>query len=262
MNLYGIYAWFGYLLPLEERFRLIREAGFDCVMLWWGDDFYELDGEKTNHPKLARKHGLMVENAHAPYQFSNDLWNSGLDGDAYEELIINCIKDCAACEIPTLVMHINDGPLPAQLGNDGIQRLARLVEEAEHDNIVLALENLQTPKYLDYVFSRINSEHLGFCYDSGHEFAISGRFSLLKKYGHLLKALHLHDNNGKEDQHLLPGEGQIDWTNLAMQIKDTGYTGPVALESCAPWNEEIGGNNRESPEAYLKRAIQTVQKIF
>lgn len=260
MNLYGIYAWFGYLLPLKERFRLIRDAGFDCVMLWWGDDFYELDGKKTAHPELARSYGLTVENAHAPYQFSNDLWDSGINGTAYEKLIMGCIEDCAACGIPTLVMHIIDDPF-LKIGDAGICRLQRLVEQAERDNVTLALENVQKPQYLDCIFSRIKSEHLGFCYDSGHEFAISGGFSLLEKYGCLLKAMHLHDNNGKEDQHLLPGEGKINWTDVAAKIKAAGYKGAICLESCAPWDEQTGKSSSEPPEAYLKRAIQAVEKI-
>ena len=39
----GIYDCFGYGLgydvSFEERYRLIKEAGFDCVMLWWSDKF-------------------------------------------------------------------------------------------------------------------------------------------------------------------------------------------------------------------------------
>ena len=39
----GIYDCFGYGgsfdVPFEERYRLIKMAGFDCVMLWWSDKF-------------------------------------------------------------------------------------------------------------------------------------------------------------------------------------------------------------------------------
>ena len=37
----GIFAWFGYELPLQESLRLIRASGFGRVMLWWG----EYDGD-------------------------------------------------------------------------------------------------------------------------------------------------------------------------------------------------------------------------
>lgn len=39
----GIYDCFGYGpgydVSFEERYRLIKKAGFDCVMLWWSDKF-------------------------------------------------------------------------------------------------------------------------------------------------------------------------------------------------------------------------------
>ena len=261
MNLYGIFAWFGYVLPLKERLHLISEAGFTSVMLWWGNEFYELDGEKMEHPDLARKHNLLVENVHAPYQFTNDLWDEGLNGNNFEKLIAGCIEDCAACEVPTLVMHIANGPMQPGSVNAGIQRLTRLLELAERNHITLALENVDNIEYLDLVFSRLHSDCLGFCYDSGHEFAVSGKFLLLNKYGSMLKALHLHDNNGKEDQHLLPGEGHLDWIKVTSQIRDTGYKGSLSLESSAPWYEDLDESKRESPEHYLRRAYQAAKKL-
>ena len=39
----GIYDCFGYgtgyEVSFEERYKLIKNAGFDCVMLWWSDKF-------------------------------------------------------------------------------------------------------------------------------------------------------------------------------------------------------------------------------
>lgn len=44
----GIYDCFGYgpgyTVSFEERYKLIRKAGFDCVMLWWSDQFGRGDG--------------------------------------------------------------------------------------------------------------------------------------------------------------------------------------------------------------------------
>ncbi|MGN7385233.1 hypothetical protein [Paenibacillus sp. SAFN-117] len=34
-----IYDWFGYELPIKERYQLIKEAGFDGVLLWWSEDY-------------------------------------------------------------------------------------------------------------------------------------------------------------------------------------------------------------------------------
>ncbi|MDR3645234.1 MAG: sugar phosphate isomerase/epimerase [Clostridia bacterium] len=256
----GIYAWFGYVLPLKERLRLIKDAGFSCVLLWWGDEFRELDGDKEEHPALARRLGLRVENAHAPYADANDLWDAGLRGDAFEALLKGCIKSCAVCEIPTLVLHVTDGPEPPPMNTSGALRLARLAELGEKIGVKLAVENVQRPETLDFVFSQPGCETLGFCYDSGHAFACAEGAALPEKFGSKLCALHLHDNNSHEDQHLLPGEGGIDWPTLAGRLRATAYHGPVTLESAAPWSEETQ-NDRELPESYLRRAFEAACRV-
>ena len=52
-----IYDWFGYELPIKERYRLIKEAGFDGVLLWWSDGFGRdaCLGDYRNGHKLCEK---------------------------------------------------------------------------------------------------------------------------------------------------------------------------------------------------------------
>ncbi len=61
----GIYDCFGYGtgydVSFEERYRLIKEAGFDCVMLWWSDKFGRGDDYKKD-VKFAKNAGLYIEN--------------------------------------------------------------------------------------------------------------------------------------------------------------------------------------------------------
>jgi hypothetical protein len=33
----SIFSWFSYQIPLREGLALIKQAGFDAVMLWWGN---------------------------------------------------------------------------------------------------------------------------------------------------------------------------------------------------------------------------------
>ena len=55
-----IYDWFGYELPPTERYRLIREAGFDGVLLWWSE--FRNRGDYRSGPQIARNAGLVIEN--------------------------------------------------------------------------------------------------------------------------------------------------------------------------------------------------------
>ncbi len=45
-----------------------------------------------------------------------------------------------------------------------------------------------------------------------------------------LAAVHVHDNRGRGDDHLVPFEGTIDWPGALTGIQKVGYDGPLMLE--------------------------------
>ena len=56
-----------------------------------------------------------------------------------------------------------------------------------------------------------------------------GRF--IREAGRRLQALHLHDNDGSDDQHMLPyGRGNIDWQDVFSALKDIRYQGLFNFE--------------------------------
>lgn len=250
MKQFSIFSWFGYSIPMAERFRLIKAAGFDGVMLWWSDEHIEVDGAKELQPDLARRYGLAIENIHTPFEVINFLWEDSAAGDDIEKTLAKCIADCSKYEIPTAVIHVSRGNTPPPPNQIGLDRFKRLVDLAEKENINIALENLRKPEYLDFIFDRIQSDRLGFCYDSGHENSFTKGTDFLRRYGSKLMALHLHDNDGSDDQHRLIGEGSIDWENLRKKLQDTEYTGSIALEV-------VGQSSGETPEQFLARAYQS-----
>ena len=68
-------GWFGYPLELDDRLRLISEAGFKAVLLWWAtSSAYEPPIPKK--AETAAKHGLAVENAHLHFAGVNSLWEA------------------------------------------------------------------------------------------------------------------------------------------------------------------------------------------
>jgi len=229
----SIMVWFDSDIPTKERYRLIRDIGFDGTLLWWGDSPSSAPGDYLLHPQMARNAGLYVENAHIPFKdFNgiNNLWLDNLDGAALAEHLMQCIAECTEHEIPTIVMHLTqNGNLP-EAGTHGPDRIRRLVDSAERLNVNIALENLKTTSDLDYVLGQIDSPRLGFCLDSGHLNCHCPGENILERFGTRLKALHLHDNDGVNDRHLLPFDGTIDWDTLMKEIAATGYNGPTALE--------------------------------
>ncbi len=245
----GIFSWFGYVLPMAERFAMIRAAGFTSVMLWWGGEFDRDPGEYLTHPALARSCGLEIENAHLPYLAANELWTGG----AFERLLLDAIQHCAARGVPVLVAHVSEGaspPAPTQRGFDTLLRAAELCERLD---VRLALENVRESRHLDCALAHVDSEKVGFCYDIGHSRAVYGReHHLLKRYADRLMALHLHDNDGSGDQHRLPFDGDVDWESFARILPTTAYTGALTLEAD---QQDWQNPDRITPEAYLAEAF-------
>lgn len=137
-NMISNYDWFGYELPIEERYRLIKKAGFDGVMLWWSGGFGR--GEYRSGARLAREAGLTIENIHAPIEYQNDLWLANLAGEALVNCYLECIEDCSNLEIPTIVIHLPD---EKHIHNPfAMDRFKHIVDRAEQRGVILALENL------------------------------------------------------------------------------------------------------------------------
>lgn len=255
MTGFGIFAYFGYDLPLEESLRRLAAAGFDTVSLFWG----AFDGGPPLHrqPELARRAGLRVENAHAPFDGVNALWTPGDDGDRYAASLVEALEGCAASGVPVLVAHLTDGPAPPP-SPLGIDRLRRVEAAAERCGVVLALENLRHAAHLHAALSALTGPFTRFCYDSGHHFGWGKGEPYLERYGSRLAALHLHDNDGTRDQHLLPFDGAVDWPALMARLAATGYDGALTLEVQA-----FGRYERAmSASAFLERAHAALERLY
>jgi sugar phosphate isomerase/epimerase len=53
----------------------------------------------------------------------------------------------------------------------------------------------------------------------------------IHRFADRLIHIHAHDNNGREDQHLPPGTGTIDWTDAVKALKAVRYDGTITVES-------------------------------
>ena len=248
----SVFSWFGYELPLEDRISLIKQTGFDGVMLWWSDEYGVYDFRDA--PRLAREAGLYVENAHAPFNGINNLWLDNHDGDELTDRFLRIVDDCAEYGIPTIVLHLSSGN-PPDISKVGLGRVRRIVELAEQNGINVAFENMRTLEHLDYILDNITSPRAGFCYDSGHHNYCLPDIDILSKYGSSLMALHLHDNDGSDDQHRLPFDGTINWPEVIRKINQTGYKGSAALEP------ENMGYKELPPGEFLRLAAERALRL-
>jgi sugar phosphate isomerase/epimerase len=81
-----------------------------------------------------------------------------------------------------------------------------------------AVENVfeNRPDTLERLIKEMNSDRFRYCFDTGH-FNVFSKISLkewLERVGHYISEVHLHDNHGKEDEHLGLGDGKFDFDTL------------------------------------------------
>ena len=185
-----------------ETADAIKKAGFKNVFVQW----YNKDWHPTQLQQLdyVRSRGLKVIFAHLGYQNINALWEEGDDGDALTVRFLDDIYDCYAEDLNLLVMHLTSKSEAPAYGEIGLERIQKLADYAATLGVKLALENTKIPGYQEYVIQNISNKNLGICYDAGHCHAHFGDkfdFSIFKDR---IFAVHLHDNDGTADQHLIP----------------------------------------------------------
>lgn len=267
----GLYTFFGFLLPFAERLKRIRDAGFSSVCTWWGDTFAETDGDKRTHPALAARHGLVLEHAHLPYFGCDALWRNGLAGDALTEGYTDAILAAAESGVATLVFHPFEKRVPE--GGDWrvfSARIRKLSNLCAQKNVRLAIENLADREGLCKILDSLSDNPaVGLCFDSGHANLVARNdFSLLTRYADRVFALHLHDNDGVSDQHLLPYLGSIDWARLLSALDQTAYHGSFMLEAGYPFDydaAEADAGYVEPPipaDAFLADAMRACRRAL
>jgi sugar phosphate isomerase/epimerase len=121
-----------------------------------------------------------------------------------------------------------------------VPEIRRMADYAAERRVRLALENSGDAIWLlDRVLEEVGDDpeatNLGICVDTGHAHMShdAGREPVpnyLERYAGQLAHVHLHDNHGASDEHLIPGKGTIDWPRAVRTLREIGFDGTAILE--------------------------------
>jgi sugar phosphate isomerase/epimerase len=71
---------------------------------------------------------------------------------------------------------------------------------------------------------------VGVCLDFGHAHLQGDVVDAIETLSGVLVATHVHDNQGRRDEHLAPFDGTIDWAGALVALQKIGYEGMMMLE--------------------------------
>jgi len=112
--------------------------------------------------------------------------------------------------------------------------LNSLARHVQNTPLLLCVENMwETPIETFFtLMDAMSSPQIAICLDTGHLHVSKGNPELFIRYaGPRLKALHIADNDGSKDQHLMPyGRGTIAWDAVMNALGECNYSGLLNLE--------------------------------
>ena len=164
-----------------------------------------------------------------------------------------------------LVVHLGVPDTVKPEPSDNSREAARksvesLIEMSERAGVQLAIEVIpnklsSAEALVSFIENDLEGTTAGICMDVGHAFLMGDLPDAIEACsGHLLTT-HLHDNRGRTDDHLTPGEGAIDWPVTLMSLQKIGYDGT--------WLFEVA--NTSTPKAVLEkteRARRQFEKLL
>lgn len=126
-----------------------------------------------------------------------------------------------------------------------VKALSRVVEYAVGVGAVVCIENLSFPncgvdtlEQITALMAAVDGDNIAICLDTGHA-VMAGLdcADFITAAGGAIRTLHIHENAGTTDDHMLPYErGKIQWDRVLAALAGIGYEGPFNLEIPGrPW---------------------------
>lgn len=237
-----------YCSTYEECLQNVCEAGFRYIdlslyrikkddPLLIRDDWKE---KVQQLKKIADQYNATFVQAHSP-------GGNPLSHDENYELLLQTTKRsveiCGELGIPNLVVHAG---WEAGIGKEEYFEknrafYAQLFPEMERTGVNVLVENStkanmgsnyylisgqEMKEFVEYV----NHPLLHICWDTGHANCEGMQYEHIMAMKKDLYALHINDNRGQQDEHLIPFFGTVNMDDVMHGLLDAGYSGYFTME--------------------------------
>ena len=272
------------LLGEYKAVELCAKAGFDgwdfsmfdmCRYLWPQDICLDSGHPlRTDHYlKFARElknigldNGIVCNQSHAPFPVDVPEVRS------YLKRAIECTAE-AGGEI--CVIHPANNRTP----EENAEMYLELLPFAKSCGVKIATENMWNWKEGDEYSSfaacstaesfckhleAVNDEFMVACLDIGHaekQGSGDGAANMIRALGGKLQALHIHDNDRRNDSHQIPFSMSIDFVEIVAALKEIGYNGWLTLE-CGTYISQSDAAHAPQGLCDMAKAVRKIAEMF
>jgi sugar phosphate isomerase/epimerase len=258
-----------------EHLRELAEFGFQQVELFatLGHFDYHDEAAIADVASWLREARLELHSIHAPIveHLTNGQWGPPLStAAAAEETRSHAVREAIAAvqvarQVPFrfLVVHLGiPDAYQTQAGGNVRDAARRSIEEiaaaAAPLGVQVAVEVIPNRLSAAQALVRMLEEDLelpapgaGICLDMGHAFLMGDLADAIEIVSGELVTTHVHDNGGKDDDHLAPFDGKIDWATALMSLRKVGYEGSIIFELA----------NTSTPREVLEKSVAVRQRF-
>ena len=239
----------------REQLREMSRAGFDAIELFalrTHFDYHNESAVSDLQEELASAR-LVLDSVHAPVSegITAGRWGASLnlaspDDTARQHAVDETMRALhIARRLPFSVLVVHPGVARAQQqtpgdnNRDAARRsIETIAKTAEPLGVTVAVElipnALSNPESLvHFIEDVLETGAASICLDLGHAHLGGDVVDAIETVSEHIAAVHAHDNRGREDEHLVPFEGTIDWPAALTTLQKVGYEDPIVLEIAA-----------------------------
>lgn len=230
-----------------DRIKYVHNAGFQYIDL----SLYTIADDDpliiSNHwqetveqiKEYAQAENIQFVQCHSPGL-------NPLDENQFEKAVrwnIRSIEVCGALGIPNMVVH--SGWDPDATKEEWFKRnkafFEQLFDAMEKNNVNVLHENTASSN-MPWFYPKTGAQMLEFsnyvnhprfhsCWDTGHANIEGSQYDEIVTLGSDVYAIHLNDNRGFQDEHIIPYFGTLNMDEVMHALKDINYQGTFTFES-------------------------------
>jgi sugar phosphate isomerase/epimerase len=232
-----------------ELLELAAQSGAQAVEIFAARQHFDYTSREDVAELAAwfRSNPIQAWSMHSPLHFGREMGHSGAPSvsllhpekerriDAMDE-IKRALEVAEQIPFENLVVHLGEredtwSPRTIEYAFIALEYLNAFARPL---GVRLLLENLTgeptTPAHLMEILVTGHMDSIGICLDLGHAHMTVGIPEAIRTLGGRIVQVHAHDNHGVKDEHLVPGDGGIDWPATASALNALPAPPAVVLE--------------------------------